>query len=299
MTSRRDFLRLGGLAAVGAVSGLVPVTGAEPIARKGGPAIKVGCAAYSYRQYLQGAGASMTMESFLDTAAEIGCDGVELTSYYWPPDFDLKYTGKLKRRALILGLDISATSVGNKFSVPPGPERDKNLDLVKTWIKHAAEMGAPCMRIFGGGVPAGSTEEQATAWIVECVKECLPLAEQHGVVLALENHGGVTTLAKNLIAIVKAVDSDWLGVNLDTGNFATADPYADLAEAAPYAVTTHFKTQIHPAGKDKQPADLKRIVDILRGVGYRGYVTLEYEAAEDSKTAVPKAINALREMVHG
>lgn len=295
---RRDFLRLGGLLAAGTVGGLVPVD-AEPIARKGGPAIKVGCAAYSYRQCLQGDGASMTMESFLDTAAEIGCDGVELTSYYWPPDFDLKYVNKLKRRALILGLDISATSVGNKFSVPPGPERDKNLDLVRTWIKHAAEMGAPCMRIFGGTAPKGSTEEQAMAWIVECIQECLPLAEQHGVVLALENHGGVTTVAKNLVAIVKTVNSDWLAVNLDTGNFATADPYADIAEAAPYAVTTHFKTQIHPAGKDKQPVDLKKTVDILRGAGYRGYVTLEYEAAEDPKTAVPKAINALREMVHG
>jgi sugar phosphate isomerase/epimerase len=275
---------------------LIPVA-AEPIARKGGPAIKIGCAAYSYRRYLQGADASMTMESFLDTAAEIGCEGVELTSYYWPPDFDLKYTNKLKRRALVLGLDICATSVGNKFSVPPGAERDKNLDLVKTWIKRAAEMGAPCMRIFGGAAPKDSTEGQAMAWIVECIQECLPLAEQHGVVLALENHGGVTTTAKNLIAIVKAVDSDWLGVNLDTGNFATADPYADIAEAAPYAVTTHFKTEVHPAGKDKQPLDLKRTVDILRGAGYRGYVTLEYEASEDPKTAVPKALEALKQII--
>jgi sugar phosphate isomerase/epimerase len=137
------------------------------------------------------------------------------------------------------------------------------------------------------------------AWIVECIQECLPLAEQHGVVLALENHGGVTTVAKDLIAIVKAVNSDWLGVNLDTGNFTTADPYADIAEAAPYAVTTHFKTQIHPSGKDKQPLDLKKTVDILRSAGYRGYVTLEYEAAEDPKTAVPKAIGALRRTIEG
>lgn len=297
MTSRRDFLRLGGLLAAGAVSGLTPAIGAEPIARKGGPAIKIGCAAYSYKRYLQGAEASMTMESFLDTAAEIGCEGVELTSYYWPPGFDLKYVNKLKRRAFELDLDICAMSVGNKFNLPPGPDREKQLDLVKTWVNHAAEMGAPCIRIFGGSVPKGTTEDETVKWIVECIEECLPLAEQRGVVLALENHGGVTTVADTLVSIVRSIKSDWVGVNLDTGNFVTADPYAEMAKAAPYSVTTHFKTAVRPAGKDKQPADMKKIVGILRNVAYRGYLTLEYEAAEDPKVGVPKAIRELKDIV--
>lgn len=300
MTSRRDFLRLGGLLAAGTMSGLAPVIGrAEPIARKGAPVIKVGCAAQSYSRYMKGDKATMNFDDFLNLAAEMGCEGVEMTSYFFPPDFDLAYINKLKRRALVLGLDICATSVGNKFNLPPGPDRDKQLDHVKTWVDHAAEMGAPCMRIFGGGVPKGSTEEQTVKWIEECIHECLPLAEQRGVVLALENHGGVTTDPDTLISIMQSIKSDWLAANLDTANFHTDDPYASIEQVAPYSVTTHMKTSVHPTGKGSEPADVKRIVSILRKVGYRGYLTLEYEASEDPKMAVPRAIAEMKQAAAG
>jgi sugar phosphate isomerase/epimerase len=97
-----------------------------------------------------------------------------------------------------------------------------------------------------------------------------------------------------LLEIVKAVKSPWFGVNLDTFNFRTADPYADVAKIAPYAVTVQMKTEIGPAGKPKEPADYRRLFGILRGAGYRGYVALEYEAAEDPKTGVPAAIQQMR-----
>jgi sugar phosphate isomerase/epimerase len=97
-----------------------------------------------------------------------------------------------------------------------------------------------------------------------------------------------------MLAIVQGVKHDWFGVNWDTGNFNTDDPYADLAKIAPYAVVSQIKTEIHRKGKEKEEADLKRLLDILRSVNFRGYVALEYEAAEEPRTAVPKAIAALR-----
>ncbi len=106
------------------------------------------------------------------------------------------------------------------------------------------------------------------------------------------------TTAEQMLAIVKEVKHDWFGVNLDTGNFRTADPYADLALIAPYAVTVQLKTEIHRAGQPKkEDADLKRLLDILRSANYRGYVALEYEAEEDPRTGVPKAIAALKKLV--
>jgi sugar phosphate isomerase/epimerase len=100
-----------------------------------------------------------------------------------------------------------------------------------------------------------------------------------------------------MLALVKAVKSPWFGVNFDTGNFQTEDPYGDLTKLAPYAVVCQIKTEIHPKGKPKEEADLKRLLDILRGVGFRGYVALEYEAVEDPRTAVPNAIAALRKVL--
>ena len=113
----------------------------------------------------------------------------------------------------------------------------------------------------------------------------------------LVHNATVTATSEQLLKIVKAVKSDWFGVNLDTGNFHTDDPYADLARIAPYAVTVQIKTEIQRAGRKKEDADLRRLLDILRGADYRGYVALEYEAAEDPKTAVPRQIEALKKLM--
>ena len=88
-------------------------------------------------------------------------------------------------------------------------------------------------------------------------------------------------------------------MNLDTGNFHSADPYADLAKLAPYAVNVQVKTEISRGGKPKEEADLARIVNILREARYSGYVVLEYEAAEDPMTAIPRHIKTLRSLIGG
>ena len=93
------------------------------------------------------------------------------------------------------------------------------------------------------------------------------------------------------------MDSPWFGVNLDTGNFHTDDPYRDLELVAPYAVTVQVKTEISPRGGKKTEADLARILNILRKVNYRGYVALEYEAEEDPLTAVPKYVEKLKALL--
>ena len=97
----------------------------------------------------------MDLFDFVDLAADMGLDGVELTSYYFPPDVDADYLHRLKQHAFTLGLDVSGTSVGNNFCVAPGPERDKQLELVRTWVDNAAELDAPVIRIFAGTVPQG------------------------------------------------------------------------------------------------------------------------------------------------
>jgi hydroxypyruvate isomerase len=86
-------------------------------------------------------------------------------------------------------------------------------------------------------------------------------------------------------------------VNWDTGNFRSPDPYEDLTRLAPYAVTVQIKTEIHRTGKKKEEADLKRLIDILRGADYRGYVALEYEADEEPKTAIPRHMETLKKLM--
>jgi sugar phosphate isomerase/epimerase len=117
------------------------------------------------------------------------------------------------------------------------------------------------------------------------------------VFLALENHGGIVDTAENMLPIVQGVQSPWFGVNLDTGNFTSEDPYRDIAVMAPYAVNVQIKVELNPGGKGKVPADLSRLVTVIRDSGYQGYIALEYEADEPALVAVPKYLKQLRELL--
>jgi sugar phosphate isomerase/epimerase len=99
--------------------------------------------------------------------------------------------------------------------------------------------------------------------------------------------------------MVKAVRNPWVGVNLDSGNFRTDDPYKDFAECVPYAVNVQFKTEIKGTAPTARPADLKRFTQLLRDGGYQGWVALEYEAKEDAAVAVPRYLHEMRELFAG
>ena len=239
----------------------------------------------------------MDLFDFASLAADMGLDAIEPTSYYFPADAGMDYFYKLQRHAFLLGLDISGTSVGNNFCVEPGPLREKNLKLVRDWVDRAAAMHAPVIRIFAGNVPKGEEEKVAVERTIDCIKQSVEYAGKKGVILAIENHGGITATPDQLLKLVKAVDSPWFGVNLDTGNFHTDDPYGDLARLAPYAVNVQVKTEIASRGQKKEPADLAKFIDMLRKSRYSGYVVLEYEAPEDPMKAIPEHIKALRKLI--
>jgi sugar phosphate isomerase/epimerase len=290
---RRGFLQTG--AALAAAS-LVPAEAkAAPAAR--GPKYKLSLAAYSMRQYLDLKNPKMKLEEFIEKCVEWGCDGTELTEYYFQKPLTPEYLTRIKRTAIKAGLPITCTPIGNTFTLPPGEARDKQIENMKKWIDVSAELGSPAIRIFAGGVPKGSTEDEARKWAIECINISLEHAAKRGVFLALENHGGIVATAEGMLAILKEIKHDWLGVNLDSGNFHTPDPYGDLEKIAPYAVTCQLKCEIQPTGGKKQDSDYGRIIEIMRKANYRGFITLEYEAAEEPTTAIPKHLDAIRKVL--
>lgn len=301
--TRRELLaRTAGMVAAGGGVFLSPgeAKAIPPINRTRPSHLKLSIAAYSYRDQLTGKKApKMTLFDFVDLAADMALDGVEPTSYYFPADVTPEYLNRLKLHAFRLGLDITGTAVGNNFCLPPGPKRDEQIASVKRWIDHAAELDAPVIRIFAGNVARGTTEEQAVAWAIEGIHAVLPYAAQRGIVLALENHGGITATPAQMMRLVKAIDAPNFGVNLDTGNFRGADPYAEMAELAPYALNVQVKTEIERGGRGsvKEDADLPRVIGILREARYSGYVVLEYEAAADPLKAIPGHIKTLRQLI--
>lgn len=303
MPSRRTFLQAAGATAAAALAGPERAAAIEPFTRARGPHFKLSLAAYSYRRYLPDQRrrhkqdqASMTLHDFADVCAQLGLDGTELTSYYVPDPVPPGYLQGLRRHAFLAGLTVSGTAIGNSFTHPPGAERDEQIAHTKAWIDYAVQMGAPTIRIFAGNVQKGSTPEQARQWTIEAIRTCCEYAAPRGIILALENHGGIVSRADDLLAIVREVESDWFGVNWDSGNVEGADPYGELAKLAPYAVTAQLKTHIGRNG-GREPADFARVLDILRKANYRGWVALEYEDEADPKAEVPRLIEQLQKLI--
>jgi sugar phosphate isomerase/epimerase len=293
--SRRHFLAASASLAAGGTLANV-ASAIDPIKRPNStPELKLSLAAYSFRQFLDLKKPTMTLFDFIDTAAELPLDAVELTSYYFAETSDA-YLKKLEAHAQRKKLAISGVPVGNNFCLRDDAKRKAEIQKVKDWTARAAKLGAKTVRIFAGNLEKGDTLAEAQKRVVEATEECCEAAGKLGIYLALENHGGITDTPEHLLDLVKPVRSQWLGVNIDTGNFRTPDPYADIAKIAPYGVVSQVKTEVSPGGK-KQEADLGRVVKILKEANFHGYVALEYEASEDPKVAVPRHIKELRKLI--
>ncbi len=252
--------------------------------------MKLSCCAYSYRELLTGG--RMTMESFLDVCVELGFDGVELTQYYFPEESD-QYLNHLKREAFTRGLEVTGTAVGGNFSNADAAGRQKQIEHVNDWLVKSAKLGSPVMRVFAGGQPDGVDEGTARGWVQEGLRQCAEVGAQCGVILGLETHGGLTATAAGTLALMEPfVDDPWVGINLDFGNL-TGDIYAEYAACAPQVVTTHAKLTVRQ-GEERELVDYRRVVRIMREVGYRGPLAIEYEEPGDPLVGVDRFAAYLR-----
>ena len=305
--NKRDFLKTVG--ALSATSGVglalpAPLSAAPPVKRNGKPRLNLSLAAYSFRDHFETATHAqrrssdakvIDMHGFIDYCADHELEGAELTSYYLHQNIEQAELIALKRHAFLRGIAVSGTAVGNEFTLSKGEKRDAQIAHVKKWIDNAVHMGAPHVRVFAGG-QHGQSLKQAQSLCIEALEEVGEHASRRGVFLGIENHGGIVAEADSLLEIVRATRSDWVGINLDTGNFHTDDVYSDIARCVPHAVNVQLKVEIRPRGaKKKSEVDLDRLVRILRNGDYQGFVALEYEAAADPWVAVPKWLGQLKE----
>ena len=296
LISRRHFTK--GIA-LASLSSPTLVQAIDPIKRNGAPKLKLSLAAYSFRKQLTakpGTPGAMNMLGFVDWCATQDLDGCEPTSYFFPKEVTPEFLAQLKRKAHLHGLDVSSGAIRNVFTLPDGPELEKWHQHVDTWVDHYAAIGCPIIRVFAGKAPKGMSEKQAIDNAVKNLEKACKRAGEKGVILALENHDFLMSSTR-LIEIVERVDSPWFAVNLDSGNFIDKDSYAAFAKAAPYSATVQLKVKLRDATGKRVPADFPRLIDILKKANYRGYVVLEYEAAEDPYVAVPRYLKQLRNLL--
>jgi sugar phosphate isomerase/epimerase len=255
---------------------------------------RTGLVAYSYRQALQSK--AMTYEDLIRVAVETGTDGIDMTVYWLPGTTD-DVLLPLRRAAYRNRVEIYSVGTRVRLAQPTAELREKELVELRKWVDVAQKMGATHVRVFGGAKPADATLEQAIGMAIETLKRGAEYAGARGIILGVEDDGGITDFAKDTIQIVTGADSPWAGMNLDIGNFKPPKVLEQVEMSIPHAVSTHIKTEMaQDDGKTKVPYDWDRVFAMFARHAYRGYMGLEYEAADDPSTAVPKHLRRLTEL---
>jgi L-ribulose-5-phosphate 3-epimerase len=307
--SRRNLLRnvaLGGATALIAPQAFAhkPVINQQPI--------RFAVSTYSYWHFEK---VKYPIERVIENASKLGFDGVEILHRQMESE-EKSYMNKLKRLAFDAGLVLPMLSIHQSFVKPDADARAKDIAHTVKCIQLAVQLGIPCIRMntgsWGTGRSApdyyktgketplpGYTDEDAIKWCIDGMNECLKHAENEGVILAIENHWGLSSNIDYLERIYMALkDSPSMGLNLDTGNYV-GDPYPQFERLIKHANIIQAKTYYGGGHYYDLDLDYDRIGKIARKHNFKGYVSLEMEGKEDAATAVPKSLELLRKAFNG
>lgn len=296
--SRRRLLQTIGLSPLLA-GALLPLTAATPAIPAVDPKfqhrLKLSLNCYSFNTPLRAG--QIDLFDLLDFCAANQIDAIDPTGYYFPtyPDVPAdEYLYRFKRKAFLLGIDISGSGVRNDFTLTDPEKRKAEIEHVKRWIIASEKLGAPTLRVFAGVTShPGFTRDQVFEWMAANLCECVEFGQTHGVVVAIQNHNDFLKTADDVLNLFQLVNSDWLGLNLDIGSYRSADPYDEIRRTIHLAVTWQIKEQVYFNGQE-QKTDYPRLISLIKESGYRGYLPLETLGAGDPFIKLPRMLNEVR-----
>jgi len=301
--NRRNFA--GRVATAGIGAAVLPATSINPHTKDSkeglyaNNSLKISLNAYSFDKPLKAG--TMTLDDLLEFCAKNGFDGVDITGYYFPgypvvPSDE--YIFHIKKKAFLLGIELGCTGVRNDFTWADSVKRAEEKKLVKEWIIVAQKLGAPGVRIFAGNLSKEdySWDERAR-WIAEDTRECADFGKEHGVMIALQNHNDFLKTSSGVEKMLSLINHEWVGLMLDIGSYHTDDPYKDIAATAKYAVTWQMKEKVF-INEAQVDTDYKKIVNIVKQCGYRGYLPLETLGEGDPYQKVAALILKVREALN-
>ncbi len=281
--------------------------------------MKIAIDSYCYHRYFgevypglqQPPDRTMTVWDFLKRAGRLGVSGVSLESCYFP-SFDDAFLQRLRDTLDSYGFE-RVWAWGHPNGLRSGTDRQAARELVQH-LAYAQKIGAGVMRIVGG-----SRRTRPASFAVHMrrlggiLRELLPAAEDHGIVLALENHIDLT--ADEMVELITSLDSPWLRVCLDTGNNLRLheDPLVVAEKLAPLARATHIKDLGVLRGDPKDFAfwpsvplgqglvDIGRVIALLKKARYKGLLAIEVDYLHpkyrDEDRAVAASVKYLKTLL--
>jgi len=257
---------------------------------------KFACAAWGFRE--------MALPEYFAASKKLGIDLVEVnvsanTPKHLTYDATDAQIAEMEEMAEDAGVTVVALAGGNNFAAA---DLQAEIDKVKRQIDMTAAAGAQVLRIFAGWVGAAGFNDETFATISEALQTVGEHAEDAGVLVAVENHGGVTATGAQCLRLLEPVTSPAVGLNYDPANFrhATEDALAALLVTCDRVNYSHWKDVHYVDGEPEYCAvgegviDWQPIVDHLIASGFDGYWAIEYEAVEDVERGTRDSLACLK-----
>lgn len=276
--------------------------------------MKTSVSMYSLHKYIMNE--KMDLSGFIDYAASISVDGVELLDIYWKDEeVEIPQVLSLLKEK---DLKVSAYDITNNFVKESQEERILELERVRKSVDIAKKLNTNIVRIFSGDVKEGVSFEQGKQWILDGLKESAKYAEENGVVLGIENHGYFAGRSTQIKELIEAAGSPNIRCTLDTGNFILVDedPKEAVTALKSYAAHVHFKDFVVIDSEYTGPAfkslsgkkfigtvagegsiDLKHVISELKSVNYDGWLSVEFEGTGDAKAGTEKSVANLKNIL--
>lgn len=271
----------------------------EIITEYSGPFFKLSLAQWSLHKAIRDT-KTLPVLDFAKKAKELGFEGVEYVSQLYQleegnREASLKsLTNDLKMRSAdndIQNILIMIDHEGD-LSVNDKAARDEAIRRHSMWIDAAAELGCTSVRVnlFGG-----DAEKDASQWHANSVDGMGRLSEyaaKSNMNVIVENHGGFSSDAGKVVAVLKEINMDNCGALPDFGNFCYAreggdrwggkcigqyDIYKGTEELMPFAKGVSAKTFDFDADGNEATMDYVRLFKIVKDSGFNGFVGVEYE----------------------
>jgi L-ribulose-5-phosphate 3-epimerase len=245
------------------------------------------CETYSFRQLIRAGKLDMT--SIPAFYKEQGIKGISYNDMFFQT-LDDSYIDQVKAAVKKADRVVTCYVIEGNLATADEAKRREQIEANKQRMRAAHRLGAPAVRINVGstGRQENADDTLGVERVIAAFKELLPLARELGVRITIENHGGVSRTAANILKIIQATDPKWVGSLLDFGNFPEDVRYREIALVAPHAMVTHIKVNEFDAEGEAVDYDLPGVLELLKKHNYKGPLSIEYEGKEDPVEGVRK-----------
>jgi L-ribulose-5-phosphate 3-epimerase len=238
------------------------------------------CETWSFRDLIRSG--KLDMLSVPAFYKEQGIPAISYNDMFFKTTDDA-YIDHVKAAVKAAGRVVTSYIIEGNLAIADEAKRNEQVEADKRKMRAAKRLGASIVRINVGAT--GSENADDTLGVERVIKifneQLVPLAKELNLKVSMENHGGVSKTAANIVRIIKATDPKWVGALVDFGNFPIEHKYEEVEMVAPYAMVTHVKVNVFDDKGEAKEYDFPRLLAMLKKVHYKGPLSIEYEGKGD------------------